>query len=511
MGASSPSSANLLFLWNRWLPPGLRVVGLPIAAVAGHWNVEALRLSAAAMFLLTAGALWMALRPIAGRGGAAAGVLLYALSPVTLIGAQNFMTEAVLHLYASLALWLLVAEAQSVRASVVRMGLLGLVLGLGTLTKLTFLPALGVVWIGVALHGWWRGRDGAALAVRLLLPLAGLLLVAWPHYVLNGTRYFGYAKATAEGFAFGMWEETGIAFLLRATRTLASNVFGPAGVVALLAGLVALPFTWRHLNETQRLMAALAALAAMPTFIAFLTSRNQTDRYLGMSLIGASVVVALGIGGALRTAPPGRFAGALAGVVGAATLAQIAWALFIAWQGPAAATGWSRTGLAAVSWRENSHCDHAELPSVVPPVAGTTKVSVFGASFRVNEFTVKMAFLRAGRRISAQSFPIWDAELDWDAVIVEATQQDALVLPLHLEFIRGLPGEPVPPGVRAAAGRRGGGGRQERGSPGRTLSELRHPGPDPGARHRASTGAKPVALGGAPASLMPIPAGHVAK
>src|SRR4028118_1013664 len=24
-----------LFLWNRWLPPGLRVVGLPIAAVAG--------------------------------------------------------------------------------------------------------------------------------------------------------------------------------------------------------------------------------------------------------------------------------------------------------------------------------------------------------------------------------------------------------------------------------------------------------------------------------------------
>jgi hypothetical protein len=147
---------DALFLWNRWLPPGLRVVGLPIAAAAGDWGAEALRLSAAAMFLLTVGALWMALRPVAGRGGAAAAVLLYALSPVNLFGAQNFMTEAVLHLCAALALWLLIAEARSPRASVVRMGLLGPVLGLGTLTKLTFLPAFGLVWAGVALHGWWR-------------------------------------------------------------------------------------------------------------------------------------------------------------------------------------------------------------------------------------------------------------------------------------------------------------------------------------------------------------------
>ena len=424
---------DALFLWNRWLPPGLRVVGLPVAAAAGDWGAEALRLSAAAMFLLTVGALWMALRPVAGRGGAAAAVLLYALSPVNLFGAQNFMTEAVLHLCAALALWLLIAEARSPRASVVRMGLLGPVLGLGTLTKLTFLPALGLVWAGVALHGWWRRRDGAALAVRLLLPLAGLLAVAWPHYILNGTRYIGYAKATAAGFAYSPWEETGVAFLLRAARSLVGDVFGPAGAVALLAGLAVLPYAWRRLSEPQRLVAVLAALAATPTLVAYLGSRNQTDRYLGMTLIGASVLIALGIGGVLRAASSRRFAGALAGAVGAATLAQTAWALLIAWQGPAVASTWAGTGLVHASWRENFHCDHAEVPQAVPPVEGTTKVAVFGTSYRVNEVTIRMAFLKAGRRVAALNFPIYATELDWDAVVTEAAQQDAIVLPLHLE------------------------------------------------------------------------------
>ena len=417
-----------LFLWNRWLPPGLRVVGLPIAAVAGDSAQEALRLSAAVLFLLTVGALWMALRPIGGRAGAAAGVLLYCLSPINLYGAQNFMTEAVLHLCAALALWLLVAEARSPRPSILRMGALGLVLGLGTLSKLTFLPAFGVIWVGVALYRWWRERDDGTLAIRLLLPAAGLLAVAWPHYVLNGTRYIGYAKATAQGFAFTPWPETGIDFVARAARALVGDVLGPAGAVALIGGLALVPFAWRRADETQRLMAALATLAALPTLFAYFGSNNQTDRYLGMSLIGFSVVIAFGIGGALRAMPPRLPARAVAGVIGAATLAQVAWALLIAWQGPS--TAWAATGLTFTSWRENPHCDYAELASVVPPVAGPVNVGVFGTNRQTNPGTVRLAFLEAGRRVAANDFGMYQSGIDWDSVLTEAAAQDAIVLPV---------------------------------------------------------------------------------
>jgi hypothetical protein len=266
-----------------------------------------------------------------------------------------------------------------------------------------------------------------------LLPAVGLLAVAWPHYAINGTRYLGYARATAEGFAFEVWPETGFAFAARVARVLVADVLGPAGAVTLAAGIGLLPFAWRRADETQRLMAALTALAASPTALAFLLSRNQTDRYLGLSVVCLTVVVAVGVGGALRAAAgPRRAAGAFAGAIGAATLAQIGWALFIAWQGPVSV--WPGSGLSSVSWRENGHCDFAELPSTVPPVAaGPTKIGVFGASASVNDATVRMAFLRAGRRVSSFHFGMYESEMDWDAVVAEAAHQDALVVPMHLE------------------------------------------------------------------------------
>ena len=201
---------DALFLWNRWQPPGLRLVGLPIAVVFWPVAPEALRLASGAMFLLTALVLWLALRRLAGRAGAAAGVLLYAVSPVNLFGAQNFMTESVLHLSAALTLCLLVAEAQASRASIPRMALLGLVMGLGMLTKLTFLPTLGIIWLGVAVHGWWRDRNAADLGVRLLLPAIGMLLLAWPHYALNGSRFLVNLRLAAAGLGVEIWPETGL-------------------------------------------------------------------------------------------------------------------------------------------------------------------------------------------------------------------------------------------------------------------------------------------------------------
>ncbi|MBX6741000.1 MAG: glycosyltransferase family 39 protein [Acetobacteraceae bacterium] len=442
-----------LFLWNRWLPPGLRIVGLPIAYAFWPVAPEALRISAAVMFLLTALALWLALRPLAGRAGAAAGVLLYALAPINLFGAQNFMTESVLHLCAALALLLLALEARAANASVLRMGLLGLVLGLGILTKLTFLPAYALFWLGFATWRWWQERNNADLLIRLALPTLGLLLVAWPHYALNGARYIGYARATADGYAFIPWPETGLAFAARAVRTLVADVFGPGGTVVLMAGLVLLAMSWRRAAEAQRLMLTLAVLSGLPTLAAFLFSHNQTDRYLGLTLIGLCVPVAVGFGLALQAMPRPRPVPFLAGAAGIAALLQVGLGLLIGWSGPL--PGWPASGLVQANWRPNYDCDYSPLTALVPPDREPAAVGIFGTTQTVNRATVQYAFLRAGRRAAVYDLVEWGQEPDWDAIIMEASRQDLLVIPSDVRDSDSFPANHMIPEFRerlAAAG-----------------------------------------------------------
>ncbi|RYJ02922.1 MAG: hypothetical protein EON47_05955, partial [Acetobacteraceae bacterium] len=85
---------DALVLENRWLPPGLRLLGLPVAAMAeGEQAAVALRLAAGALTLATGVVIYLGLLPIAGLAGAAGGALLFLLSPLNLVGAQAFMTE----------------------------------------------------------------------------------------------------------------------------------------------------------------------------------------------------------------------------------------------------------------------------------------------------------------------------------------------------------------------------------------------------------------------------------
>ena len=154
------------FLLNRFEPPGLRLLGAPLALLFWPSALTALRLSATVCFVLTGGVLFAGLRRIAGAAGAAVAVLAYALAPVNMSGAQNFMTEQVLLpcaavVIAALAAELGAAEARPSARGVVRLGVLGLALGWGTLTKLTFLPTMVVPWVGVAVWLWWRRRDAA--------------------------------------------------------------------------------------------------------------------------------------------------------------------------------------------------------------------------------------------------------------------------------------------------------------------------------------------------------------
>jgi hypothetical protein len=424
-----------LFLLDRFEPPGLRLLGLPVALLFWHSALTALRLSATACFVVTAGVLFLGLRRIAGAAGAAAAVLAVALAPVDITGAQNFMTEQVLLLCASIAVAMLAGELGAAELSpsgsgLVRLAVLGLALGWGTLTKLTFLPTIGILWLGVVAYLWWRTREGGALLLRLLLPGTLLLFLAWPHYALNGPRYFGYAHATAAGFGFAAWPERGIAFALRLVTTLVGDVFGPGGMVVLAAGLLLLGLSWRRAAAGARLFAALCVLASLPALAAFCFSRNQTDRYLALDTVLLGAAAAIGFGTALRaTMSAGRVAVAVAAAAG---LAQIGTAWAIAFGMPARSALLS--GLAYASVRPNFACDYRALARITPPRDGPVRIGIFGETQAVNPNDVIYGYWHAGVPVQVVQFSNSSAaSIDWGPVLADAAQVDYVILPIRVD------------------------------------------------------------------------------
>ncbi|MFZ4409762.1 MAG: glycosyltransferase family 39 protein [Paracraurococcus sp.] len=418
---------DAIFLQNRWLPPGLRLVGLPIAAIFWSDAPTALRLAATVLTLAPLPIIWFGLRPVAGAAGATAGALLFALTPQNMVGAQSFMTETVLHLAAACAMTLLLREALAPRPGPLRLAVLGPVLGLGALSKLTFLPTIGIVWIGLALWRLWRDRDAAAFALRLALPAVGLALVAWPHYLLNIPRYIAYAKATAGGYAYNPVESTGLDFARFAAGDLLWEVFGLGGTALLLAGLVAAVPAWRRLAANGRAFVLLAALAAAPPFLAFLLSHNQTERYMAISLVILAYPLGLLVGTALRDArtPLPRLA---AGGAGAAALVQFAAAWWVALAGPVEAR--PLRPMVEAAWRPNFACDFQALTALVPPGRGAPRLGLFGLTLAVNPPNLQQAFLRQG--IQARAIEIMNDSalaVDWERVLRETRQVDLVLVP----------------------------------------------------------------------------------
>ena len=57
---------DVLLMQDRWLPPGLRLVGLPVAALFGSDAPTALRVLAAVLTTATVLVVWAGLRPVVG-------------------------------------------------------------------------------------------------------------------------------------------------------------------------------------------------------------------------------------------------------------------------------------------------------------------------------------------------------------------------------------------------------------------------------------------------------------
>ncbi|MFL5331667.1 MAG: hypothetical protein ACJ8H8_00455, partial [Geminicoccaceae bacterium] len=380
-------------------------------------------------------------RRVAGHAGAAAGALFFLLTPQNLVGAESYMTETVLDLAAALVMTLLLQEILAPRSSLPRLLLLGPMLGLGALAKLTFLPTIGIVWVGTALYRWWRDRDASAFWLRLAVPAVGLALVAWPHYILNSARYLAYARATAGGHASTPVEATGLDFAAYAAGDLVWEVFGLGGTALALAAMVAAVLAWRALQGPERAAVLLPLLAAAPPFLGFLFSRNQTERYLTISMVVLAYPVGLLLGQALQHARRKATVRVMAGGAAMAALVQVALCWLVALGGPVEAR--PLRPIVEAAWRPNYPCDFTPMTKLLPPGPEVPRLGLFGGTAAVNMGTVLQPFLRAG--IPARVIELVnnsDAEMDWPRVMREVRQLDLIILPVVFQLDGGDPTQP---------------------------------------------------------------------
>ncbi len=408
-----------LFLSSRHHPPGVRLLALPLG-LAGLADMTTLRLVSCISVALSAWLVFATARMVTAPGPALLAAAAFLVAPVTLAAAQDWMSEVLLMPALAGLLWCLARECQPEppRGNAL---LAGLCLAAGMLARLSFvpqvLPALLVAAVALLVLAPARWpRLGAALAVTLVL--------AWPHWALNGGRYIGYARYALEDWhTHEISGEGPLGYPGQWLAFVADWAFGPLLLVALVLGLAAAAvLTWRgwrarhlarwpwvHWGVSARFaVLGLALLLAAPPLAGHFLATNHNPRFLLAALPGLAVAMAIGIGaGRARLVP----------VVAALVGGQAVLLLLVAvWPAPP-----PLAGLRAAQARPALECDWrpvlARLPGTEP------NLLLLGNADGFNQVQVRYAFHRSGRAVE-----VTEAQLGADPLPLAAGIDAVLAL-----------------------------------------------------------------------------------
>lgn len=190
--------------WGYFKHPPLPTWLLGASALLGPATPGLTYALGAACTLASLAVMWLLLREL--RGSAYAGLGLLAALCITLYCGRlyYFNHNVVLMLWVACAAWL--SWRVALHPRLLTWGALGLVAGLGMLTKYQFVVALAVVGL------WWlrlRGWRHAVHCWGAVLAAAVALLVFLPHLLwlrANDWMPLEYANTSSLGYDFGMFE-----------------------------------------------------------------------------------------------------------------------------------------------------------------------------------------------------------------------------------------------------------------------------------------------------------------
>jgi hypothetical protein len=280
----------LIKSWGR--PPAYRILALPFLAVAGYHTTLA-RLVTLACFLLSAWFIYLATKRIAGELAGTIAVLTFCLSPQVVAASMWFSSEGPLYLAMSSMFYFLFAGwTDDPERSKNWIGL-GLSLGLGLLSKASFvligLPVLGFAFL---VDRWkpMRGSSSSLLKSGLLS-----LLIAGPWWVLNlksSVAYAGYARGFVRNSLGSPSLATWILWFCSVVEALLG--FGLSLVILIVVAIFIRQWMLKRdsgLTSLQTVGIGACAFGGLPIVVAQLLGTNHLLRHISPSMIPLAIVV----------------------------------------------------------------------------------------------------------------------------------------------------------------------------------------------------------------------------
>jgi 4-amino-4-deoxy-L-arabinose transferase-like glycosyltransferase len=292
------SLARSLLMESNFRPPAYRILALPFLAPFGYHTTLA-RLSSMACFGLSAVFIYLTVRRIGSRIAGAFAVLVFALSPEVIAATIFFSTEGPMYLAISAMLYFIfVYWTEEVSRSRTWI-LLGLAIGLGLLSKTSFVliafpPLAFVLFENFRKH---RGIRGFAPIIN-----AGVLggLIAAPWWLVHFRDAMWYAKFARSTPRNSLGPHS-LTMFTGWIWTVFLGLIGPC--IGTLIVLVALAWVQKAIIEKgvtpdplRRSAILLCACAGVPLVLVQLTSTNNLLRYLTPAVIPLAIAVGLLVG-----------------------------------------------------------------------------------------------------------------------------------------------------------------------------------------------------------------------
>jgi 4-amino-4-deoxy-L-arabinose transferase-like glycosyltransferase len=274
-------------------PPAYRLIVLPFLAVFGYHTVI-VRLVTFGCFVISAWFIYLTTKRFAGPIAAAIAILVFCLSPDVLAASIFFSTEGPLYVAVAATLFFLSvywSDGPEPRGNWIG---LGLAMGLGLLSKITFASLAGPVFLFSAFTT--RRHQGRSGLVSLGKAAVLSLLVAIPWWRRDIGPALGYANFTSRGFLPRYTLGSHFAFLTW-ERWLSSVVLGLIGpgiaIVILLVGIVYVRkiTTGERIAVAQRTALYACGCAGLPIVVAQLLGTDYLLRHISPAVIPLAVAI----------------------------------------------------------------------------------------------------------------------------------------------------------------------------------------------------------------------------
>jgi len=282
-------------------PPAYRMLAVPITIPFGV-SAPAVRYIAILVFAATLALIYWLGRRLAGRACGAFTVLLLATSPTLLLWGVKFSTEFPLYLSVAGTLYFLLRRLQAPQRSLFDILGLGSFLGLGLLSKTSFVMVAAPMMAMAFVLAWRKDTPGLYPAFVLKAALVGGLL-AFPWWQRNWHEALDYAQYSSQ-FARHSLGGFGIPMLLQWLHTFARSALGLALlllIMAVFAQALVSRQALRRLEQHQRTVLWICLAAGIPLILVQLLGRNHNMRLITPAFFPLAVALGLVASAALWT------------------------------------------------------------------------------------------------------------------------------------------------------------------------------------------------------------------